>query len=91
MRELGYILYLYNSLVKKPYKEWERAKREEAKELANYEPEIGMTKKEVSMGKWGSPDDINTTITEKGTSEQWCYSGYKYVYFEDGIVTAIQK
>ncbi len=53
-------------------------------------PKIGMTKDEVINSTWGKPEDINKTTTRYGTSEQWCYSGYKYIYFEDGIVTSIQ-
>lgn len=54
------------------------------------EPSIGMTKAEVEASTWGKPEDINKTTTKYGTREQWCYSGYKYVYFEDGVVTSIQ-
>ncbi|MFQ8661519.1 MAG: hypothetical protein ACLR9X_05410 [Clostridia bacterium] len=53
-------------------------------------PSIGMTKKEVEESTWGKPEDINKTTTRYGTREQWCYSGYRYIYFEDGIVTSIQ-
>lgn len=53
-------------------------------------PEIGMTKSEVENSTWGKPEDINKTTTAYGTREQWCYSGYKYIYFENGIVTSIQ-
>lgn len=53
-------------------------------------PNIGMTKDEVLNSTWGEPEDINKTTTKYGTREQWCYSGYKYIYFEDGIVTSIQ-
>lgn len=55
------------------------------------EPQIGMTYEEVKSSTWGSPDDINKTTYEWGTTEQWCYSGYKYIYFENGVVTAIQE
>lgn len=54
------------------------------------EPSLGMTKNEVRNSTWGEPEDINKTTTAYGTREQWCYSGYKYIYFEDGIVTSIQ-
>lgn len=54
-------------------------------------PEIGMTKDQVLKSTWGQPKDINKTITAYGTSEQWVYSISKYIYFEDGIVTAIQN
>lgn len=55
------------------------------------EPAIGMTAEEVRNSRWGSPSKINTTITKYGTSEQWVYSNYKYVYLENGVVTAIQE
>jgi hypothetical protein len=55
---------------------------------------IGMTK-EMALLSWGKPDDINKTTTAYGVSEQWVYrySDYKaqYLYFKNGILTAIQK
>ncbi len=54
-------------------------------------PEIGMTAEEVRNSTWGSPRDTNKTTYEWGTKEQWVYSGYRYIYFENGIVTAIQE
>lgn len=56
------------------------------------EPYIGMTAEEVrTKSTWGNPEDINTTVTTGITYEQWCYPGFKYIYLENGIVTAIQK
>ena len=52
-------------------------------------PEIGMTPDKVRE-IWGNPININRTETTYGISEQWVFVGYKYVYFEEGIVTAIQ-
>lgn len=54
-------------------------------------PRIGMDKIEVGTSTWGSPIDINYTTTAYGTSEQWVYEGYRYIYFDDGIVTGIQN
>ncbi len=54
------------------------------------EPAINMTKDEVLNSTWGKPKEINKTTTRYGTSEQWCYSDYRYIYFENGIVTSIQ-
>jgi len=51
---------------------------------------IGMTKEEVLVDGWGKPIDINRTTTTYGVSEQWIYDDYKYLYFEDGILTTIQ-
>lgn len=73
--------------------------KEEKLELAiKYEEEredsktirIGMDSNEVTE-RWGEPLDINQTITQYSTNEQWVYSGNRYLYFEDGILTAIQK
>ncbi len=50
---------------------------------------IGMAKEEV-LKRWGKPGRINRTITAYGISEQWIYPGLFYLYFEDGILTAIQ-
>ena len=49
---------------------------------------LGMPKSEV-LRAWGRPDDINRTVGDYGTSEQWVY-GYQYVYFEGDTVTAWQ-
>lgn len=54
------------------------------------EPAIGMTADEVRKSTWGSPKEINRTTTAYGIHEQWVYSNYRYIYLDDGIVTAIQ-
>lgn len=55
------------------------------------EPAIGMTADEVRESKWGKPQKVNKTTTKYGVDEQWVYPNYKYIYLEDGIVTAIQE
>ena len=55
------------------------------------DPEIGMTAEEVRESTWGEPKDINKTTYTWGVAEQWVYSGYRYIYLNDGIVTAIQE
>ncbi len=54
-------------------------------------PRIGMSAEEVRQSTWGEPDDINKTTYSWGTKEQWCYADYKYIYFKNGIVTAISE
>lgn len=54
-------------------------------------PAIGMTAEEVRNSSWGKPSDINKTTTAYGVHEQWVYSGNRYIYFDDGIVTSIQE
>ena len=50
-----------------------------------------MTKQEVLGSSWGKLEEINNTDTKYGTHhEQWVYSDQRYVYFDDGTVTAIQ-
>lgn len=61
------------------------------KEKEVYEPQIGMTGDEVRHSSWGEPEDINKTTTKYSVSEQWVYDDFKYIYLEDGIVTAIQE
>lgn len=56
--------------------------------------EIGMTEDMVREA-WGYPDDRNITETQYTRREQWVYEvsrfERKYVYIENGEVTAIQK
>lgn len=54
-------------------------------------PKIGMTAQEVRESSWGEPKKINKTTTVYGVSEQWVYSLDRYVYFENGVVVAIQE
>lgn len=52
---------------------------------------IGMTAANVRDAKyWGRPERVNSTTTPYGTREQWVYGGGRYVYFDRGLVTAIQ-
>lgn len=53
-------------------------------------PTIGMTAAEVRNSKWGEPIKVNRTTTATSVSEQWVYRDYKYLYFENGILTTIQ-
>lgn len=55
------------------------------------EPEIGMSETDVKLSSWGSPDEINKTTTGNGVHEQWVYGGGRYIYLDDGVVTAIQE
>lgn len=55
------------------------------------DPEIGMSETDVKLSSWGSPDSINKTTTENGVHEQWVYGNGRYIYLDDGVVTAIQE
>ena len=52
---------------------------------------IGMTVEQVRKTQWGNPSRINSTVGRYGTREQWVYGGSQYLYFENGILTAIQQ
>ena len=60
-------------------------------ELANSIPKVGMSASEVRKTKWGSPDKINKDTYAWGTTEQWVYDDYGYVYLENGIVTTVSE
>lgn len=52
---------------------------------------IGMSKSQViNQSNWGEPKYINRTVTKHGTHEQWVYSEYRYLYFDNGRLTVIQ-
>ena len=78
---------------------WQESGRYESigKEMARFHDRsgsplvLGMTHEEVEKSTWGKPEDINKTTYAWGTTEQWCYSNYRYIYFDNGIVTAIQE
>lgn len=52
---------------------------------------VGMTNAQVLASNWGKPESINRTTFASGEHEQWVYAGFQYLYFEDGVVTAIQS
>ena len=58
--------------------------------IANGQICLKMTK-DMCIDAWGQPISINTTTVEGLTLEQWVYGLGTYVYFENGIITAIQK
>jgi hypothetical protein len=57
--------------------------------ILNHKVKIGWTKS-MCITSWGKPYDINRTTTTYGSHEQYVYSLKKYLYFENGILTAIQ-
>ena len=53
---------------------------------------IGMTADQViHKSNWARPASVNRTTTAHGTREQWVYGGQNYLYFTNGILTAIQN
>lgn len=55
------------------------------------DPAIGMNAAEVEASTWGKPKSIHKTTYEWGTVEQWVYSGNRYIYFDNGRVSAISE
>lgn len=56
------------------------------------DPRIGLSQSNVLWHtSWGPPRDIHRTTTRSGVREQWVYSSSRYLYFENGILTAIQE
>jgi len=55
---------------------------------------IGWSEAEV-LESMGQPKKINTTRSASGSREQWVYQGenydFKYLYFDNGILTTIQE
>ena len=64
-------------------------KRNEIDQHKSSPPKIGMTPSEVKSSAWGYPKKINKDEYAWGTTEQWVYDE-GYVYFENGVVSAIQ-
>ncbi len=50
---------------------------------------IGMTKEMCALS-WGQPKKINETLLSGRVSEQWVYND-NYLYFENGVLTALQN
>lgn len=88
--EIGDTMYIgWN--VENAFEHQDSQKETEVVIVEKLSPQIDMTKEEVLASVWGKPDDVNRTITKYGIHEQWCYGNGKYIYFDDGIVTAIQE
>lgn len=72
----------------------ERYRKQEAREKARKKKEgvsIGMSQQDVIDSSWGRPEHVNTTTTARGTRQQWVYGSRGYLYFDDGVLTAIQN
>jgi hypothetical protein len=50
---------------------------------------LGMNEEQVLMSL-GAPDNVNATRVAGTAHEQWVYGSYRFVYFESGLVTAVQ-
>lgn len=52
---------------------------------------IGMSQADVLASSWGRPEKVNRTTTATRVREQWVYGSGGYLYFDDGVLTAIQN
>lgn len=69
------------------------AREEKAKNAAKRKAGVyvGMSREDVLASSWGRPQHVNRTTTSTGTHEQWVYGGMNFLYFDDGVLTAIQN
>jgi hypothetical protein len=51
---------------------------------------IGASQQDALDSSWGKPKRVNRTTRADGVTEQWVYDG-GYLYFENGILRAIQN
>ena len=84
----------YKAKIEKEKREYEASLinkygKEKALLILDGKVRLGFTK-EMCLESWGKPYAINRTVTSYGTDEQWVYGLWCYLYFEDGILTAIQ-
>lgn len=52
---------------------------------------IGMSQQDALDSSWGKPDRVNRTTTASGVREQWVYGDRGYLYFTNGVLTAVQN
>lgn len=85
---------LYNEWNKKnEIRKNEESAKEKEKEKERKKQQgvrIGMSKQDVLDSNWGEPIKINKSTYSWGTTEQWVYPNYNYLYFENGKLTSIQ-
>lgn len=53
-------------------------------------PKIGMLAAANRECGWGEPNSISRTTTAAGRREQWVYSPRRFLYFNNGVLEAIQ-
>lgn len=58
--------------------------------INNSKVRIGMNEEQVKLS-WGAPYTINDTVYKDQRSDQWVYEDRAYLYFENGLLTAIQS
>lgn len=75
----------------KSKEEKEQEERNKKEQIKDSIPQVGMSASEVEQTKWGFPDKINKDTYSWGTTEQWVYEDYGYVYFKNGKVTSVSE
>jgi hypothetical protein len=93
-REAASYIYEYEAR-HEAWKAREKEREERRKTLCpDYpiEARIGMTTEEVRVCLFsGDPTRINSTESIQGVTEQWHMVSGDYIYFTNGVVTAIQR
>lgn len=51
---------------------------------------VGMSEDMATMS-WGKPHSVNRTLAAGRVHEQWVYGSNSYLYFDDGILSAVQN
>lgn len=52
-------------------------------------PKVGMGEYDAANTMWGQPAERNRTVTARGSREQWVFGNGRFVYLENGRVTAV--
>jgi hypothetical protein len=71
-------------------KEKERFLASERRQKKSEGVSLGMSRDDVMASSWGRPNEVHRTTTATGTHEQWVYGG-GYLYFDNGVLTAVQN
>ena len=51
---------------------------------------LGMSAEAARECGWGQPNSVHRTINAAGAREQWVYENYRFLYFQNGKLEAIQ-
>lgn len=62
---------------------------DDCESIANRQVSVGMNKAQVLLS-WGKPSQINKTIAQNASREQWVYGLRSYLYFTGDSLTSMQ-
>lgn len=85
------VIYLGNRETSKEARRSEVTQAAEIKTaLEKHQVVIGMNADQCRLA-WGNPTSIHRTVTGASVHEQWVYGIGNYLYFDDGVLSAIQN